>query len=144
LDARRSAEAQKRIGDLYPPVEITAELAKERPDLKPLVGQKLTVIAWLWARTVESPNPAFSHVDVPLASTFTLYSKEGKEAYVQPVVKGDTYHFTVKVGILPSSSEAGTKVARGTNFSCIVSGTNIDPKHIYADSISLSKLSELV
>ena len=82
-------EAQKRIGHLYPPVEITAEMAKERPDLKPLVGQKLTVIAWLWARTVKSPNPAFSHVDVPLASTFILSSKEGKEAYVQPVVEGD-------------------------------------------------------
>ena len=40
-------EAQKRIGHLYPPAEITAEMAKERPDLKPLVGQKLTVIAWL-------------------------------------------------------------------------------------------------
>ena len=65
-------EAQKRIGHLYPPVEITAEMAKERPDLKPLVGQKLTVIAWLWARTVKSPNPAFSHVDVPLASSFNL------------------------------------------------------------------------
>ncbi len=27
-------EAQKRIGHLYPPVEITAEMAQERPDLK--------------------------------------------------------------------------------------------------------------
>src|SRR5262249_46606460 len=58
-------EAEKRIGHLYPKIEITAEMAKSRPDLKPLVGQKLTVIAWLWARTVKSPNPAFSHVDVP-------------------------------------------------------------------------------
>src|SRR3989339_1845727 len=48
------AEAEKRIGHLYPKVEITAEMAIERPDLKPLVGQKLTVIAWLWARTVKS------------------------------------------------------------------------------------------
>ena len=54
-------EAQKRIGHLYPLAEVTAEMAKERPDLEPLVGQKLTVIAWLWARTVKSPNPAFSH-----------------------------------------------------------------------------------
>ena len=53
-------EAEKRIGHLYPKVEITAEMAKERPDLKPYVGQKLTVIAWLWARTVKSPNPAFA------------------------------------------------------------------------------------
>ncbi len=52
-------EAEKRIGHLYPKVEVTAEMAQERPDLKPLVGRKLTVIAWLWARTVKSPNPAF-------------------------------------------------------------------------------------
>jgi putative DNA methylase len=52
------------------------------------VGRKLTVIAWLWARTVKSPNPAFSHVDVPLASTFMLSTKVGKEAYVEPVIDG--------------------------------------------------------
>ncbi len=79
-------EAEKRIGHLYPKIEVTAEMAAERPDLKPLLGQKLTVIAWLWARTVKSPNPAFSHVDVPLASTFVLSSKAGKEAYVQPEI----------------------------------------------------------
>jgi putative DNA methylase len=54
-------------------------MAAERPDLKPLIGQSLMVIAWLWARTVKSPNPAFSHVDVPLALTFVLSSKEGKD-----------------------------------------------------------------
>ena len=53
-------EAEKRIGHLYPKIEITREMVKERPDLKPYEGQKLTVIAWLWARTVKSPNPAFA------------------------------------------------------------------------------------
>ena len=119
------AEAQKRIGHLYPPVEITAEMARERPDLKPLVGQKLTVIAWLWARTVKSPNPAFSHVDVPLASTFILSSKDGKEAYVQPVVEGDRYHFTVKRWHTTRRRQRnGTKAnGRGANFRCLVSET---------------------
>ena len=42
-------------------------LAAERPDLEPYVGRELTVIAWLRARTVQSPNPAFTDVDVPLA-----------------------------------------------------------------------------
>jgi len=42
-------EAFKRIGHLYPPIEITEELAKDRDDLKGLMGEKLTVIAWLWA-----------------------------------------------------------------------------------------------
>src|SRR5208283_85239 len=74
-------EAEKRIGHLYPKVEVTAEMASVRPDLKRLVGHKLTVIAWLWARTVKSPNPAFAQVDVPLASTFLLSTEAGKEAY---------------------------------------------------------------
>ena len=72
------AEAEKRIGHLYPKIEITPEMAATRPDLEPLVGQSLTVIAWLWARTVKSPNPAYSHVDVPLVSTFVLSSKAGQ------------------------------------------------------------------
>ena len=73
-------EAEKRIGWLYPKAEVTAEMAQSRPDLKPYVGRKLTVIGWLWARTVKSPNPAFADIDVPLASTFVLSTKAGKEA----------------------------------------------------------------
>ena len=81
-------EAAKRIGHLYPKVEITEKMVAERPDLKRYKGRKLTVIAWLWARTVKSPNPAFADVEVPLASTFMLSTKAGKEAYVEPVIEG--------------------------------------------------------
>lgn len=115
------AEAEKRIGHLYPQVEITAAMVAERPDLKPLLGEKLTVIAWLWARTVKSPNPAFRHADVPLVSTFVLSSKAGKEAYVEPVVDGDQYRFTVKMGRPPEGAETGTKISRGA-FRCLLSG----------------------
>lgn len=118
-------EAFKRIGHLYPQVEITAEMAKDRSDLKGLVGQKLTVIAWLWARTVKSPNPAFSHVHVPLASNFILSSKNNKEAYVHPVVEEDSYKFEVKVGKPPEDAKNGTKVGRGGNFECLISKTPI-------------------
>jgi putative DNA methylase len=128
-------EAEKRIGHLYPKVEITAEMAKERPDLKPYVGQRLTVIAWLWARTVKSPNPAFATVDVPLASTFMLSTKAGKEAYVEPVIEGGGYRFTIKVG-KPKEAEAaknGTKLSRGANFQCLMSGTPIAGDYIKAE-----------
>ena len=91
-------EEEKRIGHLYPKIEVTAEMAAEREDLKGYVGKKLTVIAWLWARTVRSPNPAFAGVEVPLASTFMLSTKPGKEAYVEPVIERQGYRFTVKVG----------------------------------------------
>lgn len=126
-------EAERRIGHLYPKVEITAAMSKERPDLDPYVGKKLTVIAWLWARTVKSPNPAFSQVDVPLASTFMLCPKPGKESYVEPVVEGAGYRITVKVGE-PRDVEAtinGTKLARA-NFRCLISGAPISGDYIKA------------
>ncbi|MER2544470.1 MAG: DUF1156 domain-containing protein [Candidatus Accumulibacter phosphatis] len=127
-------EAEKRIGHLYPKVEVTAAMVQERPDLKRYAGRKLTVIAWLWARTVKSPNPAFASVDVPLASTFMLSTKAGKEAYVEPVIEGCGYRFTVKVG-KPRNAEGaknGTKLARA-NFGCLMSGAPISGDYIKAE-----------
>lgn len=129
------AEAEKRIGHLYPKIEVTAAMVAERPDLKPLIGQQLTVIAWLWARTVKSPNPAFSQAEVPLASTFVLSSKEGKEAYVVPVIEGDRYRFTVKVGTPPNGVKNGTKMGgSGTSFLCLLSGSPIGFEHARAEA----------
>ena len=128
-------EAERRIGHLYPPVEVTAEMVRERPDLKQYQGRKLTVIAWLWARTVKSPNPAFANVDVPLASTFMLSTKRDKEAYVEPVIEGRGYRFAVKVG-KPEDAEAakaGTKLARGANFRCVMSGSPMAGDYIKAE-----------
>lgn len=128
-------EAEKRIGHLYPKIEITEEMAKERPDLEQYVGQKLTVIAWLWARTVKSSNPAFKHVDVPLASTFMLSTKKGKEAYVEPVIDGDNYRFTVKVG-KPTNAEAansGTSAGKRAAFKCVMSGTPLPYDYIRSE-----------
>lgn len=119
-------EAEKRIGHLYPKVEISAEMVKERPDLEKYAGKQLTVIAWLWARTVKSPNPAYASVDVPLASTFMLSTKAGKEAYVEPVIENGGYRFTVRVG-KPKDEEhtkIGTKFGgSGSSFLCLMSGT---------------------
>ncbi len=125
-------EAEKRIGHLYPKVEITAEMAKDRKDLKPLVGQRLTVIAWLWARTVKSPNPAFSNVEVPLVSTYLLSSKTDKGAYVEPMVTNDGYRFTVRIGTPenPEAAKNGTKLGHGANFKCLLSGTPISGDYI--------------
>ena len=129
-------EAERRIGHLYPTVAVTAEIAKDRPDLAHYVGQELTVIAWLWVRTVKSPNPAFATVDVPLASTFMLSNKVGKESYVDPVVSGDAYQFQVRTGkpADPKVTAAGTKTARGANFRCLMSGTPIASEHIYGQA----------
>jgi putative DNA methylase len=135
-------EAEKRIGHLYPKVEVTPEMARDRPDLKKYVGRKLTVIAWLWARTVKSPNPAFAHVDVPLISTFMLSTKGGKEAYVEPIIEGDSYRFTVKIG-KPKDTEAtkrGTKLSRGA-FKCLMSGSPFQYSYV-DDEANVGRMGE--
>ncbi len=131
-------EAEKRIGHLYPKIAVTAEVARERADLKPYVGRELTVIAWLWARTVKSPNPAFATVDVPLVSTFMLSTKAGKEAYVEPVIEKGGYRFTVKAGAPKDAGVAamGTKLSRGANFRCVMSGAPIEGDYIKAEGVA--------
>ena len=128
-------EAEQRIGELYPRVAVTGGMARERPDLKPYVGRELTVIAWLWARTVPSPNPAFGDVEVPLASTFMLSTKKGKEAYVEPVIRGRDYQFQVRSGPPPDRATArqGTKLSRGANFRCLMSGAPMAPAYIKSE-----------
>lgn len=135
-------EAFKRIGHLYPQVDLATGLPVEgsalaETDVKisaKVATTTATVVAWLWVRTVKSPNPAFSHVDVPLASTFLLSSKAGKEAFVRPVIEGDCYHFEVCISKPPEGAKNGTKAAgRGANFVCLLSNTPISCDYIKAE-----------
>ena len=121
-------EAVKRIGHLYPKVKITDDMVAKRPDLEQYRSDELTVIAWLWARTVKSPNPAFSHIDVPLARSFVLSSKKGKEFWVKTITEKDSYHFEVNTGKIPNGELDGT-VAR-SGGTCILSKTPIPFKYI--------------
>jgi len=131
-------EAERRIGHFYPKVDVTAEMVKARPDLMPYAGQQLTVIAWIWARTVKSPNPAFSQVDIPLASTFMLSTKAGKEAYVEPVIDGSGYNFTVKIG--KAKDEAATKLGMSAGkwnaFRCLMSGVPVTYEYIRGEGLA--------
>jgi len=118
-------EAESQIGHLYPKVKITNDMLLERPDLEPYKGQVFTVLSWIWVRTVKSPNPMFSNVDVPLASSFILSKKKGKEAWIEPIVSENDYRFKVRVGAIPVEAKTGTKVGRGGNFKCLMSGASI-------------------
>ena len=135
-------EAESRIGDLYPKVRVTDEMTAEREDLRPYAGKDLTVIAWLWARTVASPDPMMGGAHVPLASSFVLSSKKGKRVIVAPVVDRDkrTYRFAVKASGIGADEYArarkGTKAGRGSNFTCLVSGAPISGDHIKAEGMA--------
>ena len=131
-------EAESRIGHLYPKVRITEAMAAKRSDLKAYAGKELTVIAWLWARTVASPDPMMKGAHVPLASSFVLSSKKGKEAWVDIIRDTNSregWRFDVCKD--PMSTEkhkqikSGTKISQGS-FRCALSGAPIP--YSYADA----------
>jgi len=124
-----------QIGNLYPKIMVTADMVEDRPDLAQYLDRELTVIAWLWARTVKSPNPAFSDIDVPLVSTFMLSTKAKKEAFIEPVIEKNGYRFIVKSG-KPDNIDTiskGTKLARGANFRCLMSDSPISSDYIKSE-----------
>jgi putative DNA methylase len=108
-------EAEKRIGHLYP----------KGPN-----GE--AVIAWLWARTVRCPNPACGAM-MPLVSSFWLSKKQGKKAWVEPVVDCEKkeVRFTVKKG--EGVPPAPPKVSRGAKFRCLVCEQVAEDDHIKAE-----------
>ena len=91
-------QAFKKIGHLYPKVKEPAAQG----------GGEATVIAWIWARTVKCPNPACG-CEMPLASSFVLSKKKGKEAWIEPTYSAGKFYFTVKQGPFPKNAEFGTK-----------------------------------
>ncbi|HEV3309792.1 MAG TPA: DUF1156 domain-containing protein, partial [Chloroflexota bacterium] len=130
-------EAEKRLGHLYPDALVTADMVKDRPDLASINGQRLKVIAWLWVRTVKSPNPAFAGVDVPLAPNLVLSRRAGREAYVEPVVENGDYRFAVRIGQHPGgvTTKGGTKsTSSGAGFVCLLSRTPIPFEYIRSEA----------
>ena len=116
--------AFERIGHLYPPVDLPSEHG----------GGKATVVAWIWARTVPSPDPAFGDVQVPIASSFLLNSKAGNEAWIEPIVDkvAKTISYRIRKGGTKeeiAEAKAGTKAGRAV-FRCLLSDTAIMPDYI--------------
>lgn len=110
-------EAQRRIGDLYPKVQVPVEQG----------GGEATVIAWLWARTVKCPNPACGHEAI-LVRSFDLSKKKGKEWHVEPHCEGGEVHFEVAPG---KATQDGTVNRRGAT--CVHCGAPIDFKYIRSE-----------
>jgi putative DNA methylase len=120
-------QAQKKLGHLYPKVEL--------PD-----GSQATVIAWIWARTVRSPDPAAKGAMIPLISSFLLSAKGGIKSWVHPIIDNhaqDGYRFEIRSGALTKTEEErlkqGTKTGRGSNFSCLLTGAAISGDHVKAE-----------
>lgn len=112
-------EAERRIGHLY-------------PDAIGPGGEKLTPIAWIWARTVESPDPSWSG-HVPLVASWTLSKKKGKPTiWIEPIVDraAQSISYAVREGGEPLY---GRTVERGRG-TCLATGAAISGEYIKAES----------
>ena len=119
-------KAFERIGHLYPQVDLPKEHG----------GGKATVIAWIWSRTVPSPDPVFGDVQVPIASSFLLSSKAGKEVWIEPIVDkaAKSISYRIRKGGTKeeiAKAKAGTKAGRAV-FRCLLSDTAVTPDYVKA------------
>ncbi len=123
--------AWERIGHLYPKVRVNDQEAIARPELEPLQGHDLTVIAFLWVRTVASPDPSRGGAHVPLTSSFLLSRKANKVAWCEPQVQGDgkTIVYAVRTG--QGSVPEGTVTRQGGR--CLLSGAAMPFPYIRAE-----------
>lgn len=119
-------KARERIGHLYPQVDLPKEYG----------GGKATVIAWIWARTVPSPDPAFADAQVPTVSSFVLSTKKGQETWIEPEV--DKINKTISFKVVRKGSKQaferakeGTKAGQAT-FRCLFSDAPIKGDYIDA------------
>jgi putative DNA methylase len=119
-------DAWTKVGRLYPKTELS----------KAQGGGSATVVAWIWARTVASPDPAFRGAHVPLISSFILGSKKGRETIVAPIISRETGTYTFKVKNSDISDDElnaasnGTKAGKAQDFICLLSNTPVTRDYI--------------
>lgn len=107
-------EALERIGHYYPNVTLDD-------------GTQATPIAWIWARTVKSPDPAWP-AHIPLVRSWELRRRPGKPSiWIQPNVdhKTKTISYTIKEGGKPIDGTVGRQGAV-----CLATGTSIPFKYV--------------
>ncbi len=115
-------QAAKKIGHIYPDAELPEQHG----------GGSAKVIAWIWARTVASPDPSCMGAQIPLVKSFSLSTRKGNRAWVEPVVnKAErTYRFEVRTG----SGKAPAPTVGRTAATCLLSGQAIPLSYVQEEA----------
>jgi len=98
--------ANQKISYLYPKVKLPKEYG----------GKEVNVIAWLWARTIQCPNPACS-ARAPLIRSFWLSKKKPHHIHAKPILRGKTVSFEIK-----NQGNAEKETTSGKGARCIFCG----------------------
>lgn len=111
-------EAKRRIGHLYPPVSLDD-------------GTPAMPIAWIWARTVKSPDPSWPG-QVPLVRSWVIAKKPGREpVWIEPII--DTSNKTISYYVRTGGTPTRQTVDQGQG-TCIATGSSIPGDYIKAEA----------
>lgn len=106
------------------------EVAREQiGDLYPVSQNGDPVVAWRWARTVESPDPRFQGAQVPIVSNWWLSKRRDRLAYIRPVIDRDLKRVTFEI----ANDGSPPSVSKET---CLLSGTSIPFSYIREKGMS--------
>ena len=114
-------EAERRIGNLYPKVELRPERG----------GGEATVIAWLWSRTITCPNPACGTI-MPLLNSLAVSRRRGSEKWLEPVPDRDHKAIDFEVRTGPGCPKEGSVHRSGAI--CLACGTSVPLATIRAEA----------
>jgi len=102
-------------------------VANQYPDLQLADGSSARPTAWIWARTVESPDPSW-HGHVPLVGSWVVRNKTGKPlVWVEPSV--DFERGVIRYDIKTGGTPATPTVERGKGV-CLATGASITTSYI--------------
>jgi putative DNA methylase len=112
-------EAERRLEHLYPKAKLPAKYG----------GGSATVVAWIWAHTIQCPNPA-CRAEMPLVSKWQLSKKKGKETWVQPIIDWSSHIPKVEYTIASGKGNLpeGTVNRRGAK--CLACEMAVSLKHV--------------
>ena len=119
-------KALERIGHFYPRVDLPKEYG----------GGNATVIALIWARTVESPDPSMGGRHIPLTKSFELCTRAGKEAWIEPIVNGLEYDFEVRSRSRGDVGKAPDPTVGRTTAECLLSKTAFPLSYIREKAVN--------
>jgi putative DNA methylase len=122
------SRALQRIGSLYPAVKTKD-------------GNETKVIAWLWARTIQCPNPACK-AQMPLVKSFDLSTKAGQETWIEPSIdySGKRVNFRIRTGA--GKAPSGTVTRQGAK--CLVCSSPVKFDYVRSESRARKMSSSLM
>jgi len=115
-----------KIGHNYPKVKLPKEHG----------GREVNVVAWLWARTIECPNPACK-TRAPLVRSFWLCRKKPNYVFAKPVLNGKAVTFSIQTKGEPEKETTSGKGAR-----CLFCDQIISKAHV-RDAATQNGITEI-